>query len=84
MGALIKSNGSGKVGTSEAGFPMPRALLVGLPTDSKPIGLHRYQAAGEKYVRALVDEVLAAAEGQQRVEDRRLEGEERFRGGLRG
>ena len=34
---------------------MPRALLVGLPTDSKPIGLHRYQAAGEKYVRALVD-----------------------------
>jgi putative glutamine amidotransferase len=34
---------------------MPRTPLVGLPTDSKPIGLHRYQAAGEKYVRALVD-----------------------------
>ena len=34
---------------------MPRAPLVGLPTDSKAIGLHRYQAAGEKYVRALVD-----------------------------
>lgn len=34
---------------------MSRAPLVGLPTDSKPIGLHRYQAAGEKYVRALVD-----------------------------
>jgi len=34
---------------------MSRAPLVGLPTDSKPIGLHRYQAAGEKYLRALVD-----------------------------
>jgi putative glutamine amidotransferase len=34
---------------------MSRTPLVGLPTDSKPIGLHRYQAAGEKYVRALVD-----------------------------
>jgi len=34
---------------------MPRTPLVGLPTDSKPIGLHRYQAAGEKYVRALVE-----------------------------
>jgi putative glutamine amidotransferase len=34
---------------------MPSAPLVGLPTDSKPIGLHRYQAAGEKYVRALVE-----------------------------
>jgi putative glutamine amidotransferase len=34
---------------------MSRAPLVGLPTDSKPIGLHRYQAAGEKYVRALVE-----------------------------
>jgi putative glutamine amidotransferase len=34
---------------------MPRAPLVGLPTDSKPIGLHRYQAAGEKYVRAIVE-----------------------------
>jgi putative glutamine amidotransferase len=27
--------------------------LVGLPADSKPIGLHRYQAVGEKYVRAV-------------------------------
>ena len=34
---------------------MPRAPLVGLPSDSKPIGLHRYQAVGEKYVRAIVD-----------------------------
>ena len=34
---------------------MPRAPLVGLPTDSKPIGLHRYHVAGEKYVRALVE-----------------------------
>jgi putative glutamine amidotransferase len=28
--------------------------LVGLPADSQPIGLHRYQAVGEKYVRAVV------------------------------
>src|SRR5918993_1351618 len=34
---------------------MPRAPLVGLPSDSKPMGLHRYQAVGEKYVRAVVD-----------------------------
>ena len=34
---------------------MPRAPLVGLPADSKAIGLHRYQAVGEKYLRALVD-----------------------------
>lgn len=33
---------------------MPRSPLVGLPSDSKPIGLHRYQAVGEKYVRAIV------------------------------
>lgn len=33
---------------------MARAPLVGLPSDSKPIGLHRYQAVGEKYVRAVV------------------------------
>lgn len=33
---------------------MPRAPLVGLPADSKPIGLHRYQAVGEKYVRAVI------------------------------
>jgi putative glutamine amidotransferase len=32
---------------------MPRAPLVGLPSDSKPIGLHRYQVVGEKYVRAV-------------------------------
>jgi putative glutamine amidotransferase len=34
---------------------MPRAPLVGLPADSKPIGLHRYQAVGEKYVRGIID-----------------------------
>jgi putative glutamine amidotransferase len=34
---------------------MPRAPLVGVPSDSKPIGLHRYQAVGEKYVRAIID-----------------------------
>jgi putative glutamine amidotransferase len=34
---------------------MPRAPLVGLPSDSKPIGLHRYQAVGEKYVRGVID-----------------------------
>lgn len=33
---------------------MPHAPLVGLPADSKPIGLHRYQAVGEKYVRAVI------------------------------
>jgi putative glutamine amidotransferase len=32
---------------------MSRAPLVGLPSDSKPIGLHRYQVVGEKYVRAV-------------------------------
>jgi putative glutamine amidotransferase len=34
---------------------MPPAPLVGLPSDSKPIGPHRYQAVGEKYVRAVVE-----------------------------
>jgi putative glutamine amidotransferase len=34
---------------------MPRTPLVGLPADSKPIGLHRYQAVGEKYISALVE-----------------------------
>jgi putative glutamine amidotransferase len=34
---------------------MPRVPLVGLPADSKPIGLHRYQAVGEKYIRAVVE-----------------------------
>jgi putative glutamine amidotransferase len=34
---------------------MPPAPLVGLPSDSKRMGLHRYQAVGEKYVRALVE-----------------------------
>src|SRR5688572_32002691 len=34
---------------------MLRVPLVGLPADSKPIGLHRYQAVGEKYVRAVVE-----------------------------
>src|SRR5687768_12247066 len=33
---------------------MPRVPLVGLPADSKPIGLHRYQVVGEKYIKALV------------------------------
>ena len=32
---------------------MPRVPLVGLPADSKPIGLHRFQAVGEKYIRAV-------------------------------
>jgi putative glutamine amidotransferase len=31
-----------------------RTPIVGLPADSKPIGLHRYQAVGEKYIRAVV------------------------------
>lgn len=30
-------------------------MLVGLPSDCKQIGLHPYQAVGEKYLRALVD-----------------------------
>jgi putative glutamine amidotransferase len=34
---------------------MHRYPIVGLPADSKPIGLHRYQAVGEKYIRAVVD-----------------------------
>lgn len=34
---------------------MPRVPLVGLPADSKPIGLHRYQVVGEKYIRAVVE-----------------------------
>jgi len=34
---------------------MSRAPLVGLPADSKLIGLHRYQAVGEKYVRGIID-----------------------------
>ncbi|MFA6984882.1 MAG: gamma-glutamyl-gamma-aminobutyrate hydrolase family protein [Arenimonas sp.] len=34
---------------------MPRAPLVGLPSDNKVIGLHRYQAVGEKYVRGVID-----------------------------
>ena len=34
---------------------MRHAPLIGLPADSKPIGHHRYQAVGEKYVRALID-----------------------------
>jgi putative glutamine amidotransferase len=34
---------------------MPRVPLVGLPADSKPIGLHRYQTVGEKYIRAVVE-----------------------------
>ena len=33
---------------------MTRLPLVGLPADSRPIGLHRYQAVGEKYIRAVV------------------------------
>ena len=33
---------------------MPRVPLVGLPADSKPIGLHRFQAVGEKYIRAVM------------------------------
>lgn len=34
---------------------MRRFPLIGLPTDRKQIGLHPFQAAGEKYIRALVD-----------------------------
>jgi putative glutamine amidotransferase len=34
---------------------MNRTPIVGLPADSKPIGLHRYQAVGEKYIHALVE-----------------------------
>ena len=34
---------------------MPRLPLVGLPADSKPIGLHRYQTVGEKYISAVVE-----------------------------
>jgi len=34
---------------------MPRLPFVGLPADRKPIGLHRYQAVGEKYIRAVVE-----------------------------
>ena len=34
---------------------MPRAPLVGISADSKTIGRHRYQAVGEKYIRAVVD-----------------------------
>jgi putative glutamine amidotransferase len=34
---------------------MRRKPVVGLPADSKPIGLHRYQVVGEKYIRAVVD-----------------------------
>ena len=34
---------------------MLRAPLVGIPSDGKPIGRHRYQAVGEKYVRAVID-----------------------------
>ena len=33
---------------------MPRVPLVGLPADSKPIGLHCFQAVGEKYIRAVM------------------------------
>lgn len=33
---------------------MPRAPLVGMPCDSKAIGLHGYQVAGDKYIEALV------------------------------
>ncbi|MEO6103417.1 MAG: gamma-glutamyl-gamma-aminobutyrate hydrolase family protein [Pseudoxanthomonas sp.] len=32
---------------------MARAPLVGLPSDSKQIGLHRYQSVGEKYIAAV-------------------------------
>jgi putative glutamine amidotransferase len=31
-----------------------RTPIVGLPADSKPIGLHRFQAVGEKYIRAVM------------------------------
>ncbi|KFN44542.1 gamma-glutamyl-gamma-aminobutyrate hydrolase family protein [Arenimonas oryziterrae] len=34
---------------------MPSAPLVGLPSDRKQIGLHPFQAVGEKYIRAIVD-----------------------------
>ncbi len=32
---------------------MARAPLVGMPSDSKQIGLHRYQSVGEKYIAAV-------------------------------
>ncbi|CAN5259122.1 gamma-glutamyl-gamma-aminobutyrate hydrolase family protein [soil metagenome] len=32
---------------------MSRAPLVGMPSDSKQIGLHRYQSVGEKYIAAV-------------------------------
>jgi putative glutamine amidotransferase len=38
---------------------MRRFPLVGLPSDRKQIGLHPFQAVGEKYVRAVVDGVGA-------------------------
>lgn len=34
---------------------MSRAPLVGLPSDSTCIGLHRFQAVAEKYIRAILD-----------------------------
>src|SRR5688572_11447530 len=34
---------------------MRRIPLVGLPSDRKQIGLHPFQAVGEKYLRAVVD-----------------------------
>ena len=34
---------------------MRRIPLVGLPSDRRQIGLHPYQAVGEKYLRAVVD-----------------------------
>lgn len=34
---------------------MRRFPLIGLPSDRKQIGLHPYQAVGEKYIRALID-----------------------------
>ncbi len=34
---------------------MRRFPLIGLPSDRKQIGLHPYQAVGEKYIRAIVD-----------------------------
>lgn len=34
---------------------MPRLPLIGLPADRKQIGLHPFQAVGEKYLRAIVD-----------------------------
>lgn len=38
---------------------MTRLPLVGLPTDSKPIGSHPFLVVGEKYVRAVVDAAQA-------------------------